>query len=221
MEATDGSGVRRDVANSGRCIVSAWNWFRLRLAATIWRSRHRENELDRELESHLELEAEEQLDSGLSPEEARYAARRAFGNTTSIREDMRAIWSMVWLERLASHLKYAARSLRKDPGFTVIAVLTLALGIGANTAIFRAIDALMLRPLPFSAVDQLVHIYPTKNGIPIRGTSVTGGPSVLDMRDFARLRTDGRYFGKWDEFPGDFRMPRHSLPTGCMRTRSV
>jgi putative ABC transport system permease protein len=140
--------------------------------------------LDRELESHLELEAEEQLDSGLSPEEARYAARRAFGNTTLIREDMRAIWSMVWLERLAGHLKYAARSLQKNPGFTMIAVLTLAVGIGANTAIFSTIDALMLRPLPFSAADQLVRIYSTKNGIPIRGTSAAGGPSVLDMRDF-------------------------------------
>jgi putative ABC transport system permease protein len=93
---------------------------------------------------------------------------------------------MVWLERLAGHLKYAARSLRKNPGFTVIAVLTLALGIGANTAIFSTINALMLRPLPFSAADQLVRIYSTKNGIPIRGTSVTGGPSVLDMRDFAQ-----------------------------------
>jgi len=164
--------------------VRVWNWFRLRLAAPISRSRNREDELHRELESHLELEREEQLDSGLSPEEARYAARRAFGNATLIREDLRAIWSLVWLERLTGHLKYAARSLRKNPGFTVIAVLTLALGIGANTAIFSTIDALMLRPLPFSAADQLVRIYSTKNGIPIRGTSASGGPSVLDMRDF-------------------------------------
>jgi len=166
--------------------VSVRNWFRLRLVAILWRSRNRENELDRELQSHLELEAEEQLNSGLSPEEARCAARRAFGNTTLIREDLRAIWSMVWLERLADHLKYAARSLQKNPGFTVIAVLTLALGIGANTAIFSTMDALMLRPLPFSASDQLVRIYSTKNGIPIRGTSAAGGPSVLDTRDFAQ-----------------------------------
>jgi hypothetical protein len=76
--------------------MSVWNWFRLRLGA-IRRRREREKELDRELESHLELEAEEQLDSGLSPDEARYAARRAFGNTTLIREDVRTIWSMVWL----------------------------------------------------------------------------------------------------------------------------
>jgi predicted permease len=185
METTGGSDSNGDVASSGRSVMSVWNWFRLRLAA-IRRRREREKELDRELESHLELEAEEQLDSGLSPDEARYAARRAFGNTTLIREDVRTIWSMVWLERLASHGKYAARSLRKNPGFTVVAVLTLALGIGANTAIFSTIDAVMLRPLPFPAADQLVRIYSTKNGIPIRGTSAAGGPSVLDMLDFAQ-----------------------------------
>ena len=165
--------------------MSAWHRFRSRLAA-LSRRRTQESELDRELQSHLQLEAEEQLDSGLSPEEARYAAQRAFGNTTLVREDVRAIWSMAWFEQFQRDLKYAARSLRKNPGFTSIAVLTLALGIGANTAIFSAIDSLMLRPLPFPAADQLVRIYSTKNGIPIRGTSAAGGPSVLDMQDFAQ-----------------------------------
>jgi predicted permease len=165
--------------------MSVWNWLSARFAAFRER-RDRQKELNRELESHLELEAEEQIDSGLSAEEARYAARRAFGNTALIQEDVRAIWNMVWLERFAGYGKYAARSLRKNPGFTVIAMLTLALGIGANTAIFSAIDAVMLRPLPFPAADQLVRIYSTKNGIPIRGTSAAGGPSVLDMQDFAQ-----------------------------------
>jgi len=165
--------------------MSVRNWLGSRLAAFRER-RDREKDLDRELKAHLDLEAEEQQESGLSPEEARYAARRAFGNTTLVQEDVHAIWNLGWLERFQRDVKYAARSLRKTPVFTLVAVLTLALGIGANTAIFSTIDALMLRPLPFSTADQLVRIYSTKNGIPIRGTSAAGGPSVLDMRDFAQ-----------------------------------
>jgi predicted permease len=161
------------------------NWFRSRLAS-FWERQGPEEELDREMESHLKLEAEEQLESGLSPEEAGYAARRAFGNTTLVREDVHAIWSMVSLERLADNARYAARSLRKNPNFTVIAVLTLALGIGANTAIFSTIDALMLRPLPFSAPDQLVRLYSTKDGTRVAGINSAGGPSPMDIRDFAQ-----------------------------------
>jgi predicted permease len=185
MEATGGSGGDGNVAGSGRSVMSARNWLSSRLAAFRER-RDREKDLDRELKAHLDLEAEEQQESGLSPEEARYAARRAFGNTTLVQEDVHEIWNLGWLERFQRDVKYAARSLRKNPVFTLAAVLTLALGIGANTAIFSTIDALMLRPLPFSAADQLVRIYSTKNGIPIRGTSAAGGPSVLDMRDFAQ-----------------------------------
>ena len=165
--------------------MSVWNSLRSWFSALRDR-RDRDKELNRELQSHLDLEAEEQQDSGLSPEEARYAARRAFGNATLVQEDVHAIWSMAWWERGAGHAKYAARSLRKSPGFTIVAVLTLALGIGANTAIFSVIDALMLRPLPFRDADQLVRVYSTKDGLPIRGTGAAGGPSVLDMRDFAQ-----------------------------------
>ena len=166
--------------------MSLWHSLRLRLVA-LWQRPDREKELDRELESHLDLEAEEQLESGLSPQEARCAAQRAFGNSSLVREDLHAIWHTLWLERLASHIKYAARSLLKNPGFTAIAVLTLALGIGANTAIFSAIAALMLRPLPFSSPDQLVRIYSTKNGTRIGGLATAGGPSPVDVRDFAQL----------------------------------
>jgi hypothetical protein len=165
--------------------MSVRNWFRSRLPPFPER-RDRENEFNREVESHLEMETEEFLNSGLSPEAARYAARGAFGNTTLVQEDVHAIWSAIWLERLASHGKYAARSLRKNPGFTTVAVLTLALGIGANTAIFSVINALLLRPLPFSAPDQIVRIYCTKNGAPIGGPTSGSGPSPMDMRDFAQ-----------------------------------
>jgi predicted permease len=165
--------------------MSEWNWIRSRIAR-LRVGQNRERDFDRELESHLELEAEEQLESGLSHEEAHYAARRAFGNTAIVKEDVRAIWRLVWLERFFRDLTYGARVLRKNPGFTVIAVLTLALGIGANTAIFSAIDTLMLQPLPFSAPDELVRIYSTKEDVPIAGFANPGGPSGADIGDFVQ-----------------------------------
>ena len=166
--------------------MSVWNWLRSRIArVAVWRRRDRDAEVERELEAHLELESEEQRDSGVPPEEARHAARRAFGNTTRVQEDVREIWSAIWLERFARDVRHAARSLRKSPGFAAVAILTLALGIGANTAIFSAIDALMLRPLPFTAADQLVRIYSIQKGM-FNTFANPDGPSALDVRDFAQ-----------------------------------
>src|SRR5207245_9195207 len=111
-----------------------------------WRRRQaREAELERELRDHLELEAEEQREAGLSPEDAGYAARRALGNTVQIKEDVCLAWGLQWLETLLQDLSYGVRQLRRTPGFTAVAVLTLALGIGANTAIFSLIDTAMFR----------------------------------------------------------------------------
>jgi predicted permease len=160
-----------------------WNWLKAR-TPRLFATQNRRKDLDRELESHLDLEAEEHQDAGFSVEESRYAARRAFGNTTLVVEDVRAIWSFGWWEGFARDLRYGARTLRKNAGFTSVAVLTLALGIGANTAIFSAIDALMLRPLPFPHAAQLVRLYATKAGAPIGFGG--GGPSPLDVRDYAQ-----------------------------------
>ena len=150
-----------------------------------WKRRNRADEVDRELALHLELEAAELHESGLSPDDARDAARRAFGSTAMVGEDVRAVWSVGWRDALGRDLHYAARSLRKNIGFATVAVLTLALGIGANTAIFTVLDALMLRPLPFAQSDRLVRLYATKNDVPISGFG-TGGPSPLDLRDYVR-----------------------------------
>jgi putative ABC transport system permease protein len=164
--------------------MSVQNWLRT-LRTGNWLHRNREEEVKRELEAHLELEAEEQQDSGATPEEAAYAAQKAFGNTTLVQEDVRGVWNAIWLERFARDVKYAARSLRKSPGFAAVAILTLALGIGANTAIFSAINALILQPLPFSAADQLVRIYSIQKGM-FNTFANPDGPSALDVRDFAQ-----------------------------------
>lgn len=124
-----------------------------------WQIRKRDEDLERELRSDLDLEEEEQLENGVPHQEVRYAARRALGNTLLIKEQVHDAWGVAAIEHLQQDLRYAIRQLRRFPGFTVVVVLILGLGIGANCAIFSFVDALFLKPLPVPHPERLIRIY--------------------------------------------------------------
>src|SRR5690348_6923388 len=126
-----------------------------RIAAVV-RSRKLERDLDEELQLHIELKTQENIAARMPPEEARYAALRAFGGVEQKKEECRDADRLRWLEDIIQDLRYGLRQLRRNPGFTIVAVITLALGIGANTAIFSLIDAVMLKSLPVHDPSRLV-----------------------------------------------------------------
>jgi putative ABC transport system permease protein len=141
-----------------------------------------ERDLEEELRSHVEMRAQDNIAAGMSPEQARYEAHKQFGNMALMKEDAREMDIVRWLETAEQNLRYAVRMLRRNPGFTAVAILTLALGIGANVATFTVVHAVLLNPLPFPHPEQLVRVYDDLRGSN-SGDIGMSVPELWDLRD--------------------------------------
>src|SRR5271169_3450705 len=145
-----------------------WSLFRTRVS--------RERDLDQEIESHLQMAIGDRLERGEPAGMADLSARREFGNVGLVKEVTRDMWGWTSVEKLRQDVGYAARILRKSPGFACVAILSIALGVGANTAIFSVIDAVMLKALPVRDANQLLIV-----GDPTRVGTRSAGSGRMDI----------------------------------------
>jgi predicted permease len=139
------------------------------------------DELDQDIRDHIDRETQDNIERGMSPEDARYAAMRKFGNVTRVKERTREVWGFVWLEDLLQDARFGLRMLRKNPAFAAVAILTVALGIGATSTMFSVLDAVWLTPLPYENPGRLVAVAEIKRGHP-QGVMPFSYPDFVDVR---------------------------------------
>lgn len=150
-----------------------------------WSRFWKDEELKREIQSHLEMATRDRLDRGEGTDKATHSAHREFGNVDLVREATRRQWGGRWLENLFHDLRFGLRMLGKNPGFTAVTLLVLALGIGANTAIFSVVNAVLLRPLPFHNPGRLYLVWhvPPQKSFPGTSTFSVSPANYLDWQN--------------------------------------
>jgi putative ABC transport system permease protein len=147
----------------------------------LFRCNQMDQDLAEEMQFHIEMKAQEKLQAGMGEKEAEQAAKREFGNALLVKEVSRELWGFLSIESFLQEIRFGLRMLRKNPGFTTGAILTFALGIGANTAMFSIVDGVLLKPLPYANPEQLVQLTETWNGGD--GFGPPSWPDFLDWRD--------------------------------------
>src|ERR1700722_1152922 len=152
-------------------------WFK-----QLWMRRRIYGDLEEEIRQHLSEKADALMADGMSREEADRAAKRQFGNVTRMEERSREPWMYPFIEGLWRDLIYAARQLKKNPGYAFTAILTLALGIGATTAVFSLANAVLLRPLPFPESDRLMWLSQQDHSLPGLAAESLSYPDYFDWR---------------------------------------
>src|SRR6202046_25904 len=167
------------------------------------------NDLDQDIREHIATETQDNIARGMSPEDAHYAAMRKFGNVARVTEETREVWTFVWIEQLLQDIRYALRTFTHSPGFAAIVILTLALAIGANPAIFSFIDAVILRPLPVQDPQHLVvlrwsaHARPKLKGHSSYGDCLNlGGDCSFSVPFFKSIRAHTDTFSGMAAFAG-------------------
>ncbi|HZF39357.1 MAG TPA: permease prefix domain 1-containing protein [Blastocatellia bacterium] len=165
-----------------------------RLLSLLRRGRY-EREMEEEMRFHLEMQIEQNLAAGIPAEEARYAARRQFGNQTWLKEVSREMWSFRFIETLIQDLRYGARRLMRNPGFTLIAVITLALGIGATTAIFSVVNGVLLKPLPYHQPEALASVRLTAQRLSVKDWALSASNYFIFREQSDAFQDIGLYQG--------------------------